>query len=228
MTSLLTEEVDLESICAQVIQEDIGGIPTKNYYIIGPYMEAAVKNGNGRTYPLPVIEREVRRLNENKIPQNRFLGELNHPNVIEVNLERVSHLIKELKMEGNIAMGKSLVLDTPMGKIAKALIDGGVKLGISSRGVGTLKESIVQNDFCVSAIDLVSDPSAPSAFMTAVMEGKKEWVFENGILTEKELMDVTAEVNKVIIEHQFSKEDRNAAFLKMFSDIMINIRSKHA
>jgi hypothetical protein len=131
-------------------------------------------------------------------------------------------------VEGNIAMGKSLVLDTPMGKIAKALIDGGVKMGISSRGVGTLKESIVQNDFMVSAIDLVSDPSAPSAFMTAVMEGKKEWVFENGILTEKELQETQQEVNKIIIEHQFSIEDRQAAFMKLFGDVMQSLRTKHA
>jgi hypothetical protein len=225
---LITEMVDLEQIQTEIIQEACAdGVIKKKTYITGPFMEAAITNGNGRIYPVPVIANEVKRLNESRIPQNRFLGELNHPNVIEVNLERVSHLIKELKMEGNAAMGKALLLDTPMGMIAQALVSGGVKIGISSRGVGTLRESIVQNDFRVSAIDLVSDPSAPNALMDIVMEGKKEWVLENGLLTEKELMDTVAEVNKIVIDHQFSKEDRAAATLKMFQECLGKISAKH-
>lgn len=226
---LITEMIDLEQIKTEIIQEasETGGFAKKKFHITGPFMESEVRNGNGRVYPRRVIENEVNRLNESRIPQNRFLGELNHPNVIEVNLERVSHLIKELRMDGDAAIGKALLLDTPMGLIAQALVEGGVKIGISSRGIGTLKESIVQNDFRVSAIDLVSDPSAPNALMDIVMEGKKEWVMENGILTEKEIQDTVAEVNRIVIEHQFSKEDRAAATLKMFQECMAKISSKH-
>lgn len=225
---LITEHIDLAQIETKVITEAISeGKVQKNYYITGPYLEAEVKNGNGRIYPQKVIAKEVQRIAESKIPQNRFLGELNHPNVIEVNLERVSHLIKELRMEGNTAYGKSLVLDTPMGKIAKALIDGGVKLGISSRGVGTLKESVVQGDFQLHAIDLVSDPSAPNAFMDVVMEQKSDWVLENGILTEKQRDEIIHQVEKVIVETQYSIEDRGAAFLKLFQDTLKTIQSKY-
>jgi hypothetical protein len=162
-----------------------------------------------------------------KIAQNRFLGELNHPNTIEINLDRVSHMTTSLIMEGNDVIGRSKILDTPMGLICKALIDGGVKLGVSSRGVGTLKESIVQSDFSLAAIDIVSEPSAPSALMDGILESKKEWVLENGILTEKEYQEVTEQVEKVIIENQFSKEDRAAAFLKLFNETLIKIRTKH-
>lgn len=226
---LITETLGFDQVETEIIKEASvdGGIAKKRIHIRGPFMESEIRNGNGRVYPRPVIEKEVKRLMESRIPQNRFLGELNHPNVIEVNLERVSHLIKELRMEGNVAVGKAALLDTPMGLIAQALVEGGVKIGISSRGVGTLRESIVQNDFRVSAIDLVSDPSAPNALMDIVMEGKKEWVMENGILTEKELQDTVAEVNKIIIENQFSKEDRAAATLKMFNECLAKIQMKH-
>jgi hypothetical protein len=224
---LIIEHIDFESIQNEIITEELSeGVSSKKFYITGPYLESDVKNGNGRIYPKPVIEKEVTRLNSSKIPQNRFLGELNHPDHIEVNLERVSHLIKELKMDNNIAVGKSLVLDTPCGKIVQSLIEGGVKLGISSRGVGTLKESIVQADFALHAIDVVSDPSGPSCFMSAVFEGK-EWVMENGILTEKQREEIIKEVDKVIIEHQFSVADKQAAFMKLFQESLQAIAKKH-
>lgn len=227
MSQLIIEHIDFDSIQNEIITEELSeGVSSKKFYITGPYLESDVKNGNGRIYPKPVIEKEVSRLNSSKIPQNRFLGELNHPDHIEVNLERVSHLIKELKMEKNIAVGKSLVLDTPCGKIVQSLIEGGVKLGISSRGVGTLKESIVQSDFALHAIDVVSDPSGPSCFMDAVMEGK-EWVMENGILTEKQRDEIIQEVEKVIVQHQFSIEDKQAAFMKLFQESLQAIAKKH-
>lgn len=226
MSELIIEQVDFDEIENKVITESINGHQQKNYFITGKYLSADEKNGNGRIYPKPIIIKEVNRLNESKIPQNRLIGELEHSNTTTINLERVSHLIKELKMEGNYAIGKSLVLDTPMGKIAKALIDGGVKLGVSSRGVGTLKESIVQNDFVISTIDIVSDPSGKNCFVDGILESKKEWVMENGILTEKELEDTLHQVNKIIIEHQFSIEDRQSAFLKLFTDSLNKIKNK--
>lgn len=227
MAELIIEYIDFDSISTEVITENVNGMPKKNIYITGPHLDSEIKNGNGRMYPRSIIEREVKRLNESKIKQNRLMGELNHPNNVEINLERVSHLTKELRMEGNIGIGKSMLLDTPMGKIAQALCEGGVKLGVSSRGVGTLKESVVQNDYSLVCIDIVSDPSGPNCFVDNILESKKEWIFENGLLTEKELQDTLQEVNKVIIENQFSVSDKQAALLKMFQETMRKIAIKH-
>lgn len=226
MSELLIEHVDFESISNEIITENINDKEIRKHYIVGPHLDADIKNGNGRVYPRAIIDREVKRLMETKIKQNRLMGELNHPASVEINLERVSHLTKDLKMEGNIAVGKSLLLDTPMGKIAQALVDGGAKIGVSSRGVGTLKESIVQNDYSLICIDIVSDPSGPSCFVDNIMENK-EWVFENGILTEKERQVVVAEVEKIIVETQYSIDDRKAAFLKLFNDAVFSIKSKY-
>lgn len=224
---LIIEKIDFESVGYEILTENVNGTVKKNVYISGIHMQSEVKNGNGRIYPKPVLQSEIARINEGLIKQNRFMGELNHPNTVEVNLERVSHLTKELRMEGNDVYGKSLLLDTPMGKIAKALCEGGVKLGVSTRGVGTLKEAIVQNDFRLHAIDIVSDPSGPNCFVDSIMESKKEWVLENGLLTEKELTDTIAQVEKVIIEQRFSLEDRSSAFLKVFQDTLNKIKTKH-
>lgn len=228
MAELIIEHIDFDSLSCEFITETVNGMPKKNMYITGPHLDSEVKNGNGRMYPRAIIEREIKRLNETKIKQNRLMGELNHPNNVEINLERVSHLTKELRLEGNIGFGKSMLLDTPMGKIAQALGEGGVKLGVSSRGVGTLKESVVQNDYNLVCIDIVSDPSGPNCFVDNILESKKEWVFENGILTEKQLEETLQEVNKIIVETQFSKEDRQAALLKMFQDAMRKIALKHS
>jgi hypothetical protein len=224
---LLREEVDFSCIKNEIILESIGeGKAVKNYWLNGIHMQSEIENGNKRRYPHQIIAREIKKIMEGKIAQSRFVGELNHPNTIEINLDRVSHLTTSLIMEGNDVMGRSKILDTPMGLICKALIDGGVKLGVSSRGVGTLKESVVQSDFSLAAIDIVSEPSAPSALMDGILESKKEWVLENGILTEKEYVDTIAQVEKVIIENQFSKEDRGAAFLKLFQETLNKIKTK--
>lgn len=225
---LLIEQIDFQSIDNKIITESLNdGKTVKKYWLIGPHAEGDVINGNGRRYPVPVIEKNVIRLNEKEIPQNRMLGEVGHPSDIEIHYERVSHITKELKMEKNIAVGKSLVIDTPMGKITKSLMDVGVKVCTSTRGLGTLKENIVQNDFFWKCNDLVHDPSAPSAYLSSVCESRMEWVLEEGLLTEKEMQDTISEVNKVIIEHQFSKEDRSAAFLKLFQDTLNKIKTKH-
>lgn len=226
MTNLLVEQMDFEEISVNLLTETIGDKVIKRCYVKGPCLVSEIKNGNGRVYPKPIIEREVRRMNDTKIKNCNFFGEMNHPDTIEINPERISHITKELIMDSNIAIGKSLILDTPLGKIAQSIFEGGGKLGISSRGVGTLKESIVQNDFMLHALDIVVDPSGPNCFLETICENK-EWVFENGILTEKERTDIIKEVDKVIVEHQFSVEDRQSAFLKLFTDVISNIKTKH-
>ena len=161
----------------------------KRLYIEGVFLQSEVKNRNGRVYPFKVLDNEVKRYNEEYIKPGRALGELGHPDGPTVNLDRVSHRIVSLKAEGNNFIGKAQILDTPNGKIAKSLLGEGVKLGVSSRGMGTLDKqegvSYVMDDFMLAtAADIVADPSAPDAFVNGIMEGK-EWVWSNGILKEQ-------------------------------------------
>lgn len=162
---------------------------TKGYFIEGIFLQAAIKNRNGRIYPMEVMETEVNRYVKEYVVHNRAFGELNHPDNPSINLDRASHLIKDLRKEGTNFIGKAKVMETPMGKIVKALMDEDAKLGVSSRGMGSISEEadgtqIVQDDFQLNtAADIVADPSAPQAFVRGVMEGR-EWVYENGILKE--------------------------------------------
>jgi len=164
----------------------------KNYFIEGVFMQANVKNRNGRLYPKEVLQKEARRYDQNYIKQSRAFGELGHPEGPTVNLERVSHLITDLKEDGNNFVGRAKIMDTPYGKIVKNLIDEGARLGVSSRGMGSLRPmgrncSQVQDDFYLAtAADIVADPSAPQAFVNGVMEGK-EWIWDNGILDERHI-----------------------------------------
>ena len=171
----------------------------KNYYIEGIFMQAEQKNRNGRVYPKRHIGGAVDKYITEYVNQNRALGELNHPSGPTVNLDKVSHIIKELHCNGNNFIGKAKVLDTPMGKIVKNLINEGAKLGVSSRGMGSLKKSgginEVQNDFILSAVDIVADPSAPDAFVNGIMEGK-EWVWDNGVLREHEIAAYEKEIKQ--------------------------------
>ena len=159
-------------------------------YIEGVFLQGDIKNRNGRMYPVGTLSKEVGRYNESFVQKGRALGELGHPDGHTVNLDRVSHKITSLRQEGNNFIGKAQLLETPMGKIAKSLIDEGVTLGVSSRGVGSLKEDrngckIVGEDFqLATAADIVADPSAPDAFVNGIMEGK-EWIWEGGILREQ-------------------------------------------
>lgn len=153
----------------------------KNYFIEGIFLQADLKNRNGRVYPRDILENEVKRYNEEYVQKNRAFGELGHPDSPSINLDRVSHLIKDLRLEDNNFIGKAKIMDTPYGKIVKSLIDEGAQLGVSSRGIGSLKESggvnLVQDDFKLStAADIVADPSAPNAFVEGVMESA-EWVY---------------------------------------------------
>ena len=183
---LICEELDNVEFICEASKEG------KNYFIEGVFMQSEVKNRNGRVYPKEILQKEVKRYEQNYIKQNRAFGELGHPEGPTVNLERVSHMIQELKENGNNFVGRAKIMDTPYGKIVKNLIDEGARLGVSSRGMGSLKPigrnvQQVQDDFYLAtAADIVADPSAPAAFVNGVMEGK-EWVWEDGILDEREI-----------------------------------------
>ena len=191
---LITEVVDENAI--EFITEENNG--QKSHYIKGVFMQAEQKNRNGRIYPKKVLDEQVRKYVNNYVVQNRAFGELGHPDGPVVNLERVSHMIKELNEDGNNWVGKAKIMDTPYGKIVKNLIDEGAKLGVSSRGMGSLKNvkgtNIVQDDFYLAtAADIVADPSAPEAFVEGVMEGK-EWVWDNGVIKEREIEKIRNEL----------------------------------
>ena len=166
----------------------------KNYKIRGIFMQADIKNRNGRIYPMEVLDEEVKNYNKKFVEQNRAFGELGHPEGPTVNLERVSHMITSLKPDGKNFIGEAKIMDTPMGKIVKNLMDEGAKLGVSSRGMGSLKQrggaNVVSDDFYLAtAADIVADPSAPNAFVEGIMEGK-EWVWNNGALVEAHVADL--------------------------------------
>ena len=179
---------DIEYIC----EEKESG--KKNYKIRGVFMQADVKNRNGRVYPMDVLQKEVTKYNKNFIQQKRAFGELGHPDGPTVNLERVSHMITSLAPDGKNFIGEAKILETPMGKIVKNLMDEGAKLGVSSRGMGSLDQkkgaNYVRDDFYLAtAADIVADPSAPNAFVEGIMEGK-EWIWNNGALIEAELVEL--------------------------------------
>ena len=166
----------------------------KDMKIKGVFMQAETKNRNGRVYPLDVLQKEVARYNKELVESKRAFGELGHPEGPTVNLDRVSHMIEELVPEGNNIIGKAKILDTPNGKIVKELLNAGAKLGVSSRGMGTLEKkgnaNYVKDDFYLAtAADIVADPSAPEAFVEGIMEGK-EWIWDNGILKESEVAKI--------------------------------------
>jgi len=182
----------------KVITEEKNGV--KNLYITGPFLVGEQKNRNNRMYSRQVLEKEAKRYNEEYVTKNRAFGELGHPDSPSINLDRVSHLIVSLKQEGASFIGKAKILETPMGKIARSLLDGGATLGVSSRGMGSLKEiagvNMVQDDFYLAtAADIVADPSAPGAFVQGIMEGK-EWVWDNGIVREVSITQMYDEIRK--------------------------------
>ena len=192
-------------------------------YIEGVFLQGNLKNRNGRLYPVDTLSREVNRYNESFVQKGRALGELGHPDGPTVNLDRVSHKITSLKQEGNNFRGKAQLLDTPMGKIAKSLIGEGVTLGVSSRGVGSLREDrsgckVVGEDFMLAtAADIVADPSAPDAFVSGIMEGK-EWVWEGGSLRE-ELVEKTQKRINTLVDQRRLEEHK----LNLFNDFLSNL-----
>jgi len=200
----------------QTLTEDAGG-GKKNYYIRGIFMQSEQVNKNGRIYPAAIMEREVEKYNNDYIKTNRSLGEMGHPQGPSLNLDRISHLIKEMKMDGNTVYGKAKILDTPYGNIVKNLIDEGVRLGVSSRGMGSLKQvngiNEVQDDFSLATVDIVADPSAPNAFVNGIMEGK-EWVWNNGVLAERHITSYKNTIKKA------SSRELEEAKLEVFRDFI--------
>lgn len=191
---LFTEQIE----DVKFIVEEKNG--KKNLFIEGIFMQAEKVNGNGRKYRVETLEREVKRYTDKFIKENRALGELGHPNGPSINLDRVSHKIVELKQNGTDFYGKALVLDTPMGNIARNLIESGVQLGVSTRGMGSLKSvdgiMEVQDDFYLAtAADIVAEPSAPDAFVQGIMEGV-EWVWDNGLLKAQRLEEMKRELQR--------------------------------
>mgnify|MGYP003325483217 FL=1 len=186
---LIREEIETAKV---IITEGKNG--KRSHFIEGVFLQGGIKNRNGRMYPVNTLGREVTKYNESYIKKGRALGELGHPEGPTLNLDRVSHLITSLKQEGNNFVGKARLLDTPMGNIAKSLLDEGVKLGVSSRGLGSIKEEngmkVVADDFMLAtAADIVADPSAPDAFVNGIMEGR-EWVYAGGAIHEQEIEKV--------------------------------------
>ena len=171
----------------------------KTYAIEGIFMQAETKNRNGRIYPREVMNKAVGKYINEQVSKGRAVGELNHPEGPTVNLDKVSHKIESLDWKGNDVVGKATILETPMGQIVKGLLDGGVNLGVSTRGMGSLKNGnnamVVQPDFMLNAVDIVQDPSAPSAFVNGVMEGV-EWVWNNGIIEAQTIEQMETEIKK--------------------------------
>jgi hypothetical protein len=214
---LIREEIEQ----VEFIVENKNG--KKFLYIEGVFLQGNIKNRNGRMYPMETLRREVARYNENHVAQGRALGELGHPDGPTVNLDRVSHKIISLRESGNNIIGKAKILSTPMGKIAESLISEGVKLGVSSRGIGSLKMTreginVVGEDFMLAtAADIVADPSAPDAFVSGIMEGK-EWVWDGGILREKYAEKTYKTINTLVDQ---KKLDENK--LNLFNDFLANL-----
>ena len=209
---LITETIE----DVQILTEENNG--KKDYKIKGVFMQADIKNRNGRIYPVETLAREVKRYTKEFIEKKRAFGELGHPDGPTVNLERVSHMITSLKPEGKNFIGEAKVMDTPYGKIVKNLIDEGAVLGVSSRGMGSIQQTggrnLVGKDFYLAtAADIVADPSAPDAFVEGIMEGK-EWVWDNGVLIEKDIEAWKMEIYKA------RKREVNEAKMKVFENFL--------
>jgi len=214
---LIREEIETVDF---IVEEKNG---KKSMFIEGIFLQGDLQNRNGRMYPMSVLRKEVQRYNENHVQSGRALGELGHPDGPTVNLDRVSHKIVSLKESGSNFIGKAKILSTPMGKIAKSLISEGVKLGVSSRGIGSLKATregvnVVGEDFMLAtAADIVADPSAPDAFVSGIMEGK-EWVWDGGILREKFAAKTYKQINTLVDQGQLDEQKLN-----LFNNFLNNL-----
>ena len=218
---LITEFTENETLKCLVEKKENGD---KNYVIEGVFAQADKKNRNGRVYPKPIMEKAVDKYVTEQVSKKRAVGELNHPEGPTVNLDKVSHLITDLKFEGNDVVGKAQILDTPMGKIVKGLLEGGVQLGVSTRGMGSLENRngamVVKDDFILSTVDIVQDPSAPEAFVNGIMEGV-DWVWNNGILKPQVIENMETEIKnapKTVLYETSVREFKN--FLSLIKSNM--------
>ena len=193
-----------------VITEAKDGKP-KSFAIEGVFAQAEQKNRNGRVYPKPIMEKAVDKYVTEQVAQKRAVGELNHPEGPTVNLDKVSHLITQLEWKGNDVVGKAQILDTPMGQIVKGLLEGGVQLGVSTRGMGSLESkggvNYVRDDFILNTVDIVQDPSAPAAFVNGIMEGV-EWVWNNGIIQPQVIEEMETEIKTAPKKHLYETQIR--------------------
>jgi hypothetical protein len=209
---LITEH--LESVDYITEANDKG---EKNVFIEGVFMQAEKQNRNNRIYPKDVLSEATAKYVKEQVKTGRAVGELNHPEGPQINLDKVSHRITSLKFEGNDVVGRALILDTPMGKIVKGLVEGGCKLGVSSRGMGTVEQkegkTYVKDDFVLATVDIVQDPSAPSAFVEGIMEGV-EWIWENGILKPQQIEEYETEIKRVPMGRISEAQER------IFSDFL--------
>ena len=189
----------------------------KDVYIEGIFMQAEKQNRNNRIYPKEVLKGATDKYVKEQVKTGRAVGELNHPEGPQINLDKVSHRITKLNFEGNNVVGKALILDTPMGKIVKGLVEGGCKLGVSSRGMGTVEQkegkTYVKDDFVLATVDIVQDPSAPSAFVEGIMEGV-EWIWDNGVLKPQQIEEYETEIKKVPMGRISEAQER------IFSDFL--------
>jgi len=217
MMKLIREEIET----VEFVTEERNG--KKSLYIEGVFLQGNIKNRNGRMYPMETLAKEVQRYNESNVVTGRALGELGHPDGPTVNLDRVSHKITSLRESGSNFIGKAKILDTPMGQIAKSLIGEGVKLGVSSRGIGSLKPTkegfnVVGDDFMLAtAADIVADPSAPDAFVEGIMEGK-EWVWEGTTLRER-LAEKTKNKIELLAEQKRLEEHKIGLFNEFINSL---------
>ena len=216
---LITEHIDQELEVIAEAKKD----GSKNYFIEGVFMQSNKKNKNGRVYEKKVLEAAVEKYVTEQVKQGRAVGELNHPEGPTVNLDKVSHKINDLHFQGNDVVGKASILKTPMGQIVEGLLEGGVKLGVSSRGMGSLVQKngaqYVGDDFMLSTIDIVQDPSAPSAFVNGVMEGV-EWVWDNGLIRQRDIEEIETEIKST------SKVNLPEAEIRAFKNFLSKLNLK--
>ena len=213
---LIAEEI----VDVNFLTEDNNG--KTSHFIEGVFLQGEIKNRNGRMYPIDTLQREVDTYNESYVSKGRALGELGHPDGPQINLDRVSHKIVSLKQEGNNFIGKAKILETPMGKIAKNLLDEGVKLGVSSRGLGSIEKrgdmNVVKDDFMLAtAADIVADPSAPDAFVEGIMEGK-DWIWNSGSWRESDITTAKREIDNANVDQLTEKK------LKAFESLLRNLK----
>ena len=184
---------------------------SKNYKIRGIFAQAEKKNRNGRIYPMPIMEKALKKYDTEQVQKGRAVGELNHPEGPTVNLDKVSHKINKLEFQGNDIVGEASILETPMGQIVKGLLDGGVTFGVSTRGMGSLSQRnnamVVNDDYILNAVDIVQDPSAPGAFVNGIMEGV-EWVWNNGIIEAQTIERMETEIKKAPRTNLYETEVR--------------------
>lgn len=223
----LIKEYNEDSLLCEAKVDEAG---EKKHFIEGVFLQGNIKNRNGRVYPMETLTNEVKRYSEKYIANNRAFGELGHPDSPTVNLDRVSHLITELRPEGDNFIGKAKIMGTPMGEIVKNLINEGAKLGVSSRGMGSLKPgkdgaNEVQDDFFLAtAADIVADPSAPDAFVEGIMEGK-EWIWDNGALRAVDLEFAQQQINRVsATKNAVLREERQKTWLDKFEIFASTLR----